>query len=128
MKRYPCLYTLALCLVVMLIYGLPADAQAPGDAQTSRAAGETRNNAVADSNAAMRRQMAVSLITSLADEARNFRDNALRARVQARAADALWQTDKVAARDLFRRAWEAATAFDAKASERYQNGLREAKT
>ncbi|HEX8561315.1 MAG TPA: hypothetical protein VF668_24700, partial [Pyrinomonadaceae bacterium] len=54
-------------------------------------------------------------------------DPALRARVLARAADALWQTDQASARDLFRKAWEAATAADAEAHERYQSRLREAR-
>src|SRR4030095_1036306 len=36
--------------------------------------------------------------------------------VQARAADVLWDTDNERARDLFRRAWEAADAADAEAA------------
>ena len=56
--------------------------------------------------------MANTLLTSLADEARSFRDLSLRARVQARSADALWDTDTENARALFRRAWESATAAD----------------
>ena len=59
-----------------------------------------------------RRTMARSLLTSLAEEARSFRDLALRARVQARAADALWDSDPENARGLFRRAWDAAEAAD----------------
>ena len=60
-----------------------------------------------------RRAFAISLITSLADEARNYRDGALRPRVLARAADTLWNADSETARTLFRRAWEAAEKGDA---------------
>jgi len=40
-----------------------------------------------------RRTVAISLLTSLADESRSYQDQTLRARVQARAADALWDSD-----------------------------------
>src|SRR5258705_2204832 len=66
-----------------------------------------------DDAAAQRRIFAVPLVTSLAAEARSYRDRALRPRVLARAADALGDADKDAALLLFRRAWEAAEAGDA---------------
>ncbi|HET7113325.1 MAG TPA: hypothetical protein VFI57_06760, partial [Pyrinomonadaceae bacterium] len=50
---------------------------------------------------------------SLADEARSYKDLALRARVLARSADALWDVDPDGARILLRRAWEAAEKADA---------------
>ena len=50
---------------------------------------------------------------SLADEARSYKDLALRARVLARSADALWDLDPDGARILLRRAWEAAEKADA---------------
>src|SRR5687768_8634802 len=59
-----------------------------------------------------RRTMAVSLVTSLAEESRSFRDLVLRARVQSRSADVLWDTDPEGARALFRRAWESAESAD----------------
>src|SRR5258706_7308925 len=65
-----------------------------------------------------RRTTAISMLTSLADDARSFRDPALRARVQARAADALWTTEPDRARDLFHRAWDAAEIGDAEAARR----------
>jgi hypothetical protein len=60
-----------------------------------------------------RRAFAISLVTSLADETRNYHDGALRPRVLARAADTLWDADRDTARTLFRRAWEAAEKADA---------------
>lgn len=65
-----------------------------------------------DAEAEQQRTVAISLVTTLADEARSFKDQTRRARVQARAADILWDTDPERARELFRRAWEAAENVD----------------
>ena len=69
-----------------------------------------------DPAAVERRNVAVSLLTSLADDARSFRDQKLRARVLARTADALWTSEPERSRDLFRRAWDAAETGDAEAA------------
>ncbi|HSE21092.1 MAG TPA: hypothetical protein VLB68_05520, partial [Pyrinomonadaceae bacterium] len=68
-----------------------------------------------DANAteAQRRTFAASMVISLATEARSYKDLALRSRVLARAADALWDADRITARALFVRAWDAAEAADA---------------
>jgi hypothetical protein len=63
--------------------------------------------------AAQRRAFAVSQVISLADEARSYRDIALRPHVLARAADTLWDADRETARALFHRAWDAAETADA---------------
>jgi hypothetical protein len=65
-----------------------------------------------DEAAAQRRTVAISLVTSLADEAKSFKDQTRRARIQARAADVLWDTDQDRARELFHRAWDAAEVAD----------------
>jgi hypothetical protein len=62
---------------------------------------------------AQRRLFAVSLVISLATEAKSYDDLALRPRVLAKAADVLWNADNLTARALFIRAWEAAEAGDA---------------
>ena len=67
----------------------------------------------AESAEAQRRAFAVSMVISLATDARSYSDLALRPRVLARAADVLWDADNVTARSLFARAWEAAEAGDA---------------
>jgi hypothetical protein len=59
-----------------------------------------------------RRAKAVALIVETADAARAFKDLFYRARLQTLAADALWPHDATTARAIFRRAWEAATAYD----------------
>jgi hypothetical protein len=94
-------------ILVGLLLGSPAIvAQAP-QKKVERAL-----RADADPLAAQRRVTAVSLLTSLADKARTFRDGVLRARAQARAADALWELDPEQSRTLFRRAWADADAAD----------------
>src|SRR5712664_3146213 len=74
---------------------------------------EKSNLTETDRLEAQRRAFAVSLVTSLANDARSYNDLALRPRVLARAADVLWDANNVAARALFVRAWEAAEAGDA---------------
>src|SRR3954464_11310110 len=54
----------------------------------------------------------LTLLIETADKARLCDDLFYRARVQALAADALWPHDERQARNIFRRAWEAATAAD----------------
>jgi hypothetical protein len=94
-------------VLVGLLLGSPtAGAQAP---QTKAPRG---TRAATDPLDAQRRATAVSLLTSLADKARTFRDGTLRARAQARAADALWEVDPELSRALFRRAWADADATD----------------
>ena len=82
------------------------------------------NSEEAEAEAAQQRTVAISLVTSLADEARSFKDQTRRARVQARAADVLWDTDPERARELFRRAWEAAEIVDAEAAKKRAEDMK----
>lgn len=82
------------------------------------------NTEEADAEAAQQRTVAISLVTSLADEARSFKDQTRRARVQARAADVLWDTDPERARELFRRAWEAAEIVDAETAKKRADEMK----
>jgi len=99
-------FVLSVCLV---LFAATAHAQ-PKKTKT--------NTEEADAEAAQQRTVAISLVTTLADEARSFKDQTRRARVQARAADVLWDTDPDRARELFRRAWEAAENVDAETAKR----------
>ena len=72
-----------------------------------------------------RRANAQSLLISLAADAVKFNDQALRARTQARIADALWDGDTDRARTLFRNAWEAAEIADQEGQERFQEEIRQ---
>ncbi|HEX6185259.1 MAG TPA: hypothetical protein VFZ44_15345 [Pyrinomonadaceae bacterium] len=109
MKRPARLLSFALCLSTLVP---AAGAQTAPAAQKKKPAAKKPAAAAADPMAEVRRASAVSLVSALAEEARAFGETALRSRVQARAADALWDTDRERARALFQRAWEAAEAHD----------------
>src|SRR5690349_8497036 len=90
--------TLNICIYAILATApiIPVVAQTtPPEASTSKPAGTKEKAApparkAPDPNAAARRSLGLSLLKSLADEARGYRDETLRARVQARVADAIW--------------------------------------
>src|SRR6185369_12584544 len=91
------------------------------NAQTNKSADKTVRAQTSarkeiDPETLKRRTIALSLLESLAIEARSYRDEPLRARVQGRIADALWDQDKEAARSLFRRAWEVAESVETSAA------------
>ncbi|MCA1616939.1 MAG: hypothetical protein LC800_23230, partial [Acidobacteria bacterium] len=104
----------ALCLLAPCPHAFAQQPAAKPPAKASPA------RAAADPLAAGRRATATNLLTSLADEARGFRDSTLRSRVQAQAADALWEADQERARALFRRAWDAAEQADLDNTRRRQ--------
>ncbi|HEU4476961.1 MAG TPA: hypothetical protein VFR80_00500 [Pyrinomonadaceae bacterium] len=95
-------------------------AQSTADKAPSRSRPKPKPAATeeADAVAAQREVLAVSLLQALADDARSFREPQLRARVQARVADAFWLTDAEKARGLFRRAWDAAEIADTENAKR----------
>ena len=116
MSKRISLLALALCSVVSPARVGAQEPQAkpkPAKAAAKKPAAEP-----ADPMAELRRTTAISLVSTLADEARAFRDPALRARVQARSADALWETEREKSIVLFRRAWDEAEAADAEADRR----------
>ncbi|HZI19183.1 MAG TPA: hypothetical protein VEY09_11355 [Pyrinomonadaceae bacterium] len=102
------LFTFTLCLAA---FAPAAAQQSPARAKKPEPAA-AQATAETDPEEEMRRATVISLVNNLADEARMFRDATLRARVQARAADALWETEPGRARALFRRAWGEAQAAD----------------
>ena len=115
----------SLCLLSLVSVGY---SQSPAEKKTTSAAKPSRAKALkaeeVDPIVAQRQVVAVSLLQSLADDSRSFRDQALRARVGARAADALWDTDSEKARGLFRRAWDEAEAADAEIARREAEELQ----
>jgi hypothetical protein len=117
MMRPLCWLTHTLCALCFLTSALaPAAAQQP--VTPTRSSAKKPRAAEADPMEEVRRTTAISLVNTLADDARTFREPRLRARVQARAADALWETERERARELFRRAWAEAEAADADADRR----------
>ena len=97
------------CLLVLPSTVLPQAGKKPSANIAEREASKTGES---DSIVLQRRSFAISLVTSLAEEARSYQSNALRANVLSRAADTLWPADSNMARLLFRRAWEAAENGD----------------
>jgi hypothetical protein len=123
MTYYARIVGTTICLIALQIV---SSAQGPA-AKTTKPAKKVASEVDrhADQLAEARRTLASSLLTSLAYEARSFRDLALRARVQARSADSLWDSDMENARSLFRRAWDSAESADeenARLSEEEQRG------
>ncbi|HEX8291173.1 MAG TPA: hypothetical protein VF570_05440, partial [Pyrinomonadaceae bacterium] len=128
MSKRVSLLALALCAFVSPAPGLAQEPQPaapkPAAPRPSKASAKKPAAEAADPVAELRRTTAISLVSSLADDARAFRDPALRARVQARAADALWDTEREKAAALFRRAWDEAEAADAEADRRVADEQR----
>jgi hypothetical protein len=88
----------------------------------------TKRNSEADAEAARilreRRANAQSLLISLAADAVSFHDSTVRARTLARIADLVWELDTERARNLFRKAWDAAEIADKEGDERLQEDIR----
>jgi hypothetical protein len=124
MPKRVCLFTLVLCSVVSMTTARAQQPQAKQGKTLAKNASPKNAAGEADPMAEIRRTTAVSLVNTLADDARMFRDPALRSRVQARAADALWETDRERARLLFRRAWDEAEAADAESDRRVEEDRR----
>ncbi len=97
--------------------------QEAAPAKTAKKAAATRPG-TSNPLAEQRRTTAITLISSLADEARSYQDPTLRARVLARAADALWETDAERARNYFQRAWDAAESADAESQRLLEEDIR----
>jgi hypothetical protein len=108
-------------LSVLLLCAL-ANAQTSAPAPKNNRATPPAQKEV-DPELLQRRSLAMSLLQSLAIEARSYRDEPLRARVQARIADALWDEDKENARSLFRRAWEVAEVVEKDATQNSGNAV-----
>lgn len=105
-----------ICISLLcLVLSSPTLSQNPaGKTLQAKANGEERSNiSRPDLTEDERRAFAISLVISLADDARSYPDLALRPRVIGRSADVLWDADNSTARALFRRAWEAAEKGDA---------------
>ncbi len=105
-------------------FSVATHAQTPTATPSRRANTAPARSSSPDPIAEQRRATAIALLVSLADEAKTYRDERLRARIQARAADALWDTDREHARLLFRRAWEAADAADRETARRVAENIK----
>ena len=101
-------------LSILILLPVAGSAQTAGDKEPQLTE-QQRQKLAAEALAAEQRTFAVSQLISLADEARSYRDLALRPHVLVRVADTIWDADSDTARRIFRRAWETAEAADADA-------------
>jgi hypothetical protein len=82
------------------------------------------NSAAAKAKAAQQKALALSILVSLANDARTFDDQKLRSRTLSRIADALWDADPDQGRTLFRKAWDAADIADQESARRLEEERR----
>jgi hypothetical protein len=87
-------------------------AAAPPAPSTQPVAKAKRPSAAAKTKLDQQKALGLSLLVSLANDARSFPDQKLRARTLSRIADALWEPDPEQGRALFRKAWDAAEVAD----------------
>lgn len=107
---------------------LPAKPTPKTKATSAAVANSKSDSAAAKARLEQQRAVAVSLLITLADDVRNFNDQRLKARTQARIADALWEADAERGRVLFRKAWEAAEVADRESDQKLQEEIRQQKT
>lgn len=109
------LFNSAVPVVIGVLVFLGQAAPQNKHAQKPSADAETQRSKVSQSelSEAQLPAFAISLVISLANDAKSYSDLALRPRVLAQAADVLWEVDNVTARALFKRAWEEAEKGDA---------------
>jgi hypothetical protein len=132
--------TSLLSLLLLLPLSTSARAQATSDKPGSQpqpvatpaksTARNKANSAAARAKIDQQHALALSLLVSLANDARSFPDQKLRARTLSRIADALWEPDPEQGRALFRRAWDAAVVSDQESLRRMEEERKqqEAKT
>ncbi len=107
MAGYPLTVIFALCCLLSI--NVSADAQSSRGKPSPQSKGNrVVEKSQAESDAVRlneaRLAFAVQVVSSLADDARSYTDESLRVKVQARAADVLWDLDQGRARTLFDRA------------------------
>lgn len=122
-RRFP----LQALLLVLLLFPL-INAQdtvekvvAPPPTSTPARASVTKakpTSAAAKLKIEQQKALGLTLLVSLANEARSFSDQTLRARTLSRIADALWEPDPDQGRALFRKAWDAADIADQDSARR----------
>jgi hypothetical protein len=134
MTRLPLPCLAALCLSVTFVCTASAqpaataaqpNAPKTGVPAKDTATGKTSKDPEAERIIRERRAQAQSLLISLAADAGNYNDQKLRARTQARIADALWEADPERSRALFRKAWDAAEIVDREGRQRMQDEIKQ---
>jgi hypothetical protein len=127
------LFSFAFSLVLFAVSGVhaqqpvekttaaPQAAAAPSPSSQPQAAKAKRPATMTGASKAkadQQKALALSLLVSLANDARSYPDQKLRARTMSRIADALWEPDPEQGRALFRKAWDAAELADQETARR----------
>lgn len=114
-------HTLTSLVAILLVSFIASSTTAQSTRRSSDPEGKAGTKVRTSDARAKEAQLAfaIHLVSSLADDARSFKDDSLKVRVQAHAANALWNVDRARAQSLFERSWEAAQIVD-------QEGLRQA--
>jgi hypothetical protein len=112
---------------VLLVGTVPASGQEKKAGAAPKKSAAKQPDPDAQQAAKERRETAILMLMTLADDAGKFSDLGLRARVQARAADALWETDRERSRALFQRAWESADVAQDEAERKAEDERRRRK-
>ena len=112
MTRHALTFLIAMLLVSFVRSSTAAQTTSQSPEPETRAATKAARASDAERAKEARLAFAIQLVSSLADDARSFKDDSLKVRVQARAADTLWNVDRTRARTLFERSWEAAQSVD----------------
>ena len=119
---------LTISLSITAQTGTSAPANDPKKIAAARdASSKLEKDAEAERILKERRANAQSLLISLAADAANFNDETLRARTEARIADALWDADQERARTMFRKAWDAAETADGNSRRKMQEEVQQQK-
>ena len=134
MTRLACLFAITLltltlaCIANAQAGAVQSNTTKPGAGKdTSGPNNKTARDAEAERILKERRAQAQGLLIALAADADKFSDQILRARTQARIADALWASDAERARTLFRKAWDAAEAADKEGQQKLQEEVAQQK-
>ncbi len=126
------LFILPACLLAISAAALAQTGPSARPTESKKTSVDKEAKAAKEANAERimkeRRAQAQTLLISLAADAGNYSDSTLRARTQARIADALWDADPERARTLFRKAWDAAEITDQEGQRRKQEEIQQQKT
>jgi hypothetical protein len=126
-KSMPRHLLLSVGFILIVSLGAPAQRKDTTTSQPKNSNDKAARDPEAERLLRERRENAQSLLISLAADAVKFDDQTLRARTQARIADALWDADAERARTLFRNAWDAAEVADQESQKRQDEEIRQAR-
>jgi hypothetical protein len=120
-------FVLVFSLVLSFVVSSKAQTNPSNQSSASKQSNADKDKRLVDRRLeAERRATATSLLLDVAEESAKFKDLFLRARVQARAADVLWDADQERARSLFRKAWDAASTADKENARRIREEVKAA--